>query len=633
MKFLMSVIAAMVVTAYTPIAQAQMLESPMADSTQRIGVVLFDLECDSMEAEALRILTDVMRGELVKSEKYQLIDRAHVQMVLEEQSFQLGQTVDDATKVEMGQIIGAEQVITGRIGYLGKIQVITLQLIDVGTGRVERLEATDFVGAVEHMRRPVRAATQRLIGIGGFLDLGGGFIHIESRPEGAVVYIDGLYEGVTPIEAIVDSTGTFFVKITHEGYQDWSRQIYVDAGETSFLEPSMVSLTPSDIQIESTPPGANVYIYGRFQGVTPLKARVDSAGVYELEMTRDGYHEWNERVHVRIGEDLNVTAPLVPVEIIKVVSNPVGATIYIDGGLVGSAPVSIPVGQPGNYTIRAIQDDYVDWEAPVVVRSGESPQVRALLAPIQMPSLYVSTGRSSLWSFMLPYTIGAGEALIYSLGITSDRPYIGAFLVGAPLTYYGMLRYTHERDISRARASMIISSGLWGTAWGVMSGVAVRPEGQLWGSKESRGAAALAVVASASAIAASTYYTEHVEISSQRVALINAGGFLGTVMGVGFPYLFDASDPRVYFASLVAGGIGGALYSVYATQGFDRPAGEESEDDDGKLDETSMLDDWKFLTPFVAESRHQRDIRAGLPMFGDKSPSPIFGMTLFEHRF
>lgn len=95
----------------------------------------------------------------------------------------------------MGQLIGAENIITGRIGWLGKVRVITLQLIDVGTGRVERLEATDFVGEVEHMRRPVRAATQRLIGIGGFLDVGGGYIQVVSRPEGASVRVERAHLG------------------------------------------------------------------------------------------------------------------------------------------------------------------------------------------------------------------------------------------------------------------------------------------------------------------------------------------------------------------------------------------------------------------------------------------------------
>jgi peptidoglycan-synthase activator LpoB len=183
----------------------------------RTSVALFDLECDDIPPTALRILTDVIRAELVRSDRFELIDRAHVQKILTEQKFQHTGTVTEATMVQMGALIGASKIVTGRIGWLGRVRVITLQLIDVSTGRVDQLEATDFVGEVEHMRRPVRAATQRLIGIGGFLDLRGGFIHIVSRPLGATVHVSGLYEGTTPVQVWVDSVGSFPVKVMHPG--------------------------------------------------------------------------------------------------------------------------------------------------------------------------------------------------------------------------------------------------------------------------------------------------------------------------------------------------------------------------------------------------------------------------------
>ncbi len=605
-------------------------DDPAAPTVEKVSVVLFDLECEDIERTALRILTDVMRSELVKSDRFALIDRAHVQKVLEEQQFQLAETVDEATMVEMGQLIGAEKIVTGRIGWLGRIRVITLQLIGVSTGRVEQLEATDFVGEVEHMRRPVRAATQRLIGIGGFLDLGGGFVHIISRPVGAAVYVDGLYEGISPLEFQVDSAASYLVRVSAPGHQDWSRYVYVEEGETTFLEPALISLTPSDIHMESIPAGANVYVYGRFQGTTPVDVRVDSAGMYEIQMTRDDFHDWEERVHVRISEDLSVQATLVPNEVIEVVTSPVGATVYFEGGLVGSAPVLIPVDSPGDYRVTVEKDDYQMWERTITVRSGEQPTVNASLNPIVIESRYVRTGAGALWTFMLPYSVGAGEALIYSLGVRSSRPYVGAVLVGGPMAYFGMLRYTAQRDISSARASMIISSGMWGTAWGIMSAVAVRPDdnnksGGLRG-REPRIAAGLAVAASAAAIAVSSHYTERVDLSRRRVALINAGGFLGSVMGVGVPYLFDASNSSLYFGSLMVGGVSGLLYTVYATRGMDRA------NDDGGVEpepETSIgtpANRWSFAQPYVSMSP---SLRGSEP----KQSDVRYGLTLLRYRF
>jgi hypothetical protein len=572
-----------------------------------------------------------MRSEIVKSDQFQVIDRAHVQKMLQEQQFQLTGIVNEATMVQMGQIIGAQKIVTGRIGWLGKIRVITLQLIDVSTWRVESLETSDFVGDVEQLRRPVRAATQRLIGIGGFYDTGGGFIHVVSRPEGASVHVDGLFEGTTPLQVLVDSAGSYQVTVSFPGYQDWKRTVFVERNETSFLELALVSLRPSDIQMTSHPPGANVYVHSKFQGNTPIKVRVDSAGTYDVQMTLDGHHDWQETVHVRIGEDLGVEAALVPIEVIDLSSTPPGATAYIQGRFVGNTPLSVSVGQVGDYQIKLVRDGFQEWNRVVPVRAGERPAVRAALDPVEVPSPYVRTGRTGLWTFMFPYSMAAPEALIYSLGVKSERPYIGAVLVGAPLAYFGMMRYTAERDISAARTSMIVSSGLWGTAWGAMAAVSVRPgSGSLGQNNEwgLRAAAALSVAASASAIAASAYWTEKVDISTKRVGMINVGGFLGSVMGVGFPYLFDANDEKIYFASLMAGGLTGVGYSIYATSHMDSIPEAPPPPAVGSMTKPG----WRFGRPYVtvAGDLTGRSLSYRRP---DRKPEFRAGVVLAEYRF
>jgi TolB-like protein len=175
MRALFSLLAVFLLASIAQSAADSTRVAPRNASPHRTSVVLFDFEADSEDVPqvARRILTDVMRSEIVKSDQFQVIDRAHVQKMLQEQQFQLTGIVNEATMVQMGQIIGAQKIVTGRIGWLGKIRVITLQLIDVSTGRVECLETSDFVGDVEQLRRPVRAATQRLTSTTRFDGRGG----------------------------------------------------------------------------------------------------------------------------------------------------------------------------------------------------------------------------------------------------------------------------------------------------------------------------------------------------------------------------------------------------------------------------------------------------------------------------
>ncbi len=78
-------------------------------------------------------------------------------------------------------------------------------------------------------------------------------------------------------------------------------------------------------------------------------------------------------------------------------------------------------------------------------------------------------------------------------------------------------------------------------------------------------------------MAVAAYYTETVEVSGRKVAAINAGGFLGSVMGVGIPYLFNAENLKIVFGSLIAGGVAGAVYSIYATRNMDSGRGRAVE--------------------------------------------------------
>ena len=63
--------------------------------------------------------------------------------------------------------------------------------------------------------------------------------------------------------------------------------------------------------------------------------------------------------------------------------------------------------------------------------------------------------------------------------------------------------------------------------------------------------------------------SEHREISRKRVSFINTGGFLGSAVGLGIPYLLDISRPQVYNMSLLAGGLLGIAISASLTSDLD----------------------------------------------------------------
>ena len=525
----------------------------------RPTIALLDLESEEVPAEGLRILSDLMREEFVKSDSFRVINRYHMERILNEQRLQLDETVSRIGIVQVGALLGAQKMAAGRIGRLGNLRLISLQLIDVETGRIERVETTDFVGPLEDLRQAIRAAAQRLIGIGGFHYVRYGFIHVTSVPPGARVHVAGLFEGNTPVRIRVDSAGTYPVTITMPEHLDWEQRVEVSSGETSFLEAVLVRLIPSEIAITSTPEGARAFMADRYVGTTPTTVRVDSAGTYPVRIVAEGHHEWQQ---------------------------------------------------------------------DIVVRSGEDAAVNAALEPIQVEPSFIQTGRGALMTFMIPYATLAAEGTIFALGVKSARPYVGALLVGGPGAYFLTLRNVSDTDMSMARAGMIISSALWGTTWGALSSVTLAGEkgGENIGP---RAAVGLSVAVSAAAIWVSSRYTANSDMSGRRVKLINLGGFMGSSLGLGLPYLFDVSEPRVYVGSLVLGGITGVIYAASATSGLDTTDEEADEEPAGIEIEPSTPEgaELRFLRPWVSVGRVSRT--TAVRRNGDIR----YGVSLFEYRF
>ena len=107
-----------------------------------------------------------------------------------------------------------------------------------------------------------------------------------------------------------------------------------------------------------------------------------------------------------------------------------------------------------------------------------------------------------------------------------------------------------------------MSSGLWGATWGVL-GVGTS------GLDEFRAYVGVSVATSALGLIIATNGTKGRDVSRKRVNLINTGGFMGSAVGLGLPYLMDVSEGRVYSVGLLAGGILGITIATELTSGLD----------------------------------------------------------------
>lgn len=114
----------------------------------------------------------------------------------------------------------------------------------------------------------------------------------------------------------------------------------------------VVSSAPSVLIIDSLPEDADIYIDGRYQGITPVKLP-DITGEVELKIKKDGYTTWEKKLNLSEGETENVfarlektaseTGEIPPASIVK---KPAAAT----------DPAGKQGGAPANYALFVVLD-------------------------------------------------------------------------------------------------------------------------------------------------------------------------------------------------------------------------------------------------------------------------------------
>jgi TolB-like protein len=127
-------------------------------------VAIFDFEVTTGDKGISRPLADRVIHVFSGSDKYEVIDRGNMNKILGEQKFQMSGCVAQECKVEAGQILGVGKIVNGSVGLVGKTYYLTLQLIDVKTGKVD-LSAEDVCRCeVDELLDSTKRLAKKLLG-------------------------------------------------------------------------------------------------------------------------------------------------------------------------------------------------------------------------------------------------------------------------------------------------------------------------------------------------------------------------------------------------------------------------------------------------------------------------------------
>jgi hypothetical protein len=228
------------------------------------------------------------------------------------------------------------------------------------------------------------------------------YIDIDSSPQGAQIWIDGEYCGVTPLREYFDRTGDHTFKLSKHGYKPYQESFFISESRTLdlVLEPFIY------IDIDSSPQGAQIWIDGEYSGVTPLREYFDRPGNHTFKLSLHGYKPYQESFFVSESGILDVILEPLPEETptpvaepfiyIDIDSSPQGAQIWIDGEYSGVTPFREYFDRPGDHTFKLSLQGYKPYQESFFISESRTLDVvlEPLAAEVAGPFIYIDIDSS-----------------------------------------------------------------------------------------------------------------------------------------------------------------------------------------------------------------------------------------------
>ncbi|GAB5603698.1 PEGA domain-containing protein [Thermus sp. FJN-A] len=213
---------------------------------------------------------------------------------------------------------------------------------------------------------------------------------VDSRPQGAEVYLDGRLQGRTPLTLSVNP-GRHEVELRLVGYQPYRVTVNPRPGERVQVFAQLVpEVRPGTLSIASTPSGAEVHVNGALRGRTPLALSLPE-GRYQVELRLSGYETYRAQVEVRRGETTRLDVRLTPLPrtgTLFLESSPSGAEVYLEGRLQGRTPLRLTLNE-GTYRVELRAPGYEPYQATVRVERGRETRLAASLRPLRTGEVYL----------------------------------------------------------------------------------------------------------------------------------------------------------------------------------------------------------------------------------------------------
>jgi hypothetical protein len=206
-----------------------------------------------------------------------------------------------------------------------------------------------------------------------------GTLEVKSDPADSKIYVDGVFEGYSPLKKEMFLSGNHSVTAEYELYHSESQDFHLADGEKKNLSLKLKQAY-GELIVNSNPSGARVFIDDIEMGVTPYKNSKIASKLYKVRLDKKFYSEVTKNAEVK--DALSTTLDFVldmNVGVIDITAE--NSDIFINGNKLGNNRIKVNM-PGGNYTITARRQYHKDDSKTIDLSVGEEKKIDLKPEPI-----------------------------------------------------------------------------------------------------------------------------------------------------------------------------------------------------------------------------------------------------------
>ncbi|MBW7841695.1 MAG: serine/threonine protein kinase [Ignavibacterium sp.] len=251
-----------------------------------------------------------------------------------------------------------------------------------------------------------------------FLFLPGGsstddtYLSITSNPSDADIMLNQKSIGVSPIKDFkLESAGEISLSVAKDGFISVDTTIVIEAGRNENISFNLNPVQKERISITTNPSGAKLFVDGNPVNNSPIENYSITSGRHNIRVEKAGFNTLDTEIDVRkeSSKQFNFTLTKDPdfkgFGILKIDSNPPGATVFLNGEAVGKTPFLNNEQPVADYNLVLRQDGFTDYTESFKILLNKTKTINKKLS---------STAETSAEQFgRLKITSKPSEASVY----------------------------------------------------------------------------------------------------------------------------------------------------------------------------------------------------------------------------